>query len=297
MSEIGFIGTGTIGAPMARRLLGAGHAVLACDKSERALEGVLEAGATRAASPREVASRCSVVFSSLPGPPEISLVVEGEHGLLAGASRGCVHVDLSTSSFDAVRRLQEVEARAGVVLVDAPVSGGRAAAEQGTLTVMASGERAGFERAEPLFEAFARNVFYLGESGTGTLVKLVNNAIFLCAGLVAQEGFVLGAKAGLDPARLLEVLRASSGGMFAGLAELTLRRGFDDAFFSLALAEKDVSLALASARQLDVPTPVIEAAHGIYARAAARGLGDKVFFATLQELEEEAGTQVPQLTG
>jgi 3-hydroxyisobutyrate dehydrogenase-like beta-hydroxyacid dehydrogenase len=297
MSEIGFIGTGTIGAPMAKRLLGAGHALVACDKNESALTGVLEAGAMRADSPREVASRCSVVFSSLPGPPEIAEVVEGEQGLLAGASPGCVHVDLSTSSFAAVRRLQEVEARAGVILVDAPVSGGRAAAEQGALTVMASGERAAFERVEPLLGAFGSNVFHLGESGTGTLVKLVNNAIFLCAGLVAQEGFVLGAKAGLDPARLLEVLRKSSGGMYAGLAELTLRRGFDDVFFSLALAEKDVSLALESARQLDVPVHVIQAAHGIYARAAERGLGGKVFFATLQELEEEAGTQVPQLLG
>jgi 3-hydroxyisobutyrate dehydrogenase-like beta-hydroxyacid dehydrogenase len=295
MAEIGFVGTGTIGAPMARRLLAAGHALVACDLDPAALAPVLEAGASRAASPREVASRCEVVFTSLPGPAEVEAVVLGEDGLLAGAGPGAVHVDLSTSSVPAVRRLAEAEASAGVALVDAPVSGGRAGAEQGTLTVMASGDREAFERVSPLFDAFAKSVFHLGESGSGTLVKLVNNAIFLCAGLVAQEGFVLGAKAGLDPARLLEVLKQSSGGMYAGLIEMTLRRGFDDVFFSLALAEKDVSLAVASAKEAGSPVRVIEAAHDLYARALRRGLGDKVFFSTLLELEEEAGVRVPPL--
>ena len=296
MGEVGFIGTGNIGAPMARRLIGAGHALVAFDRSPGALAAVVGAGAAASGSPREVASRCEVVFTSLPGPVEVASVVEGRDGLLAGASPGAVHVDLSTSSFAAVRALAEVEAAAGVTLVDAPVSGGSAGAERGTLTVMASGERAAFDRVRPLFAAFARSVFHLGESGSGTLVKLINNAIFLCAGLVAQEGFVLGAKAGLDPARLLEVLKTSSGGMYAGMVETTLKRDFANAFFSLALAEKDVSLAVESAHDLGVPARVIEAAHTIYSRAAAAGLGDQVFFSTLQALEDEAGVRVPPLT-
>jgi 3-hydroxyisobutyrate dehydrogenase-like beta-hydroxyacid dehydrogenase len=232
------------------------------------------------------------VFTSLPGPAEVDEVASG---LLEGARPGDVHVDLSTSALDAVRALAAREAAAGVRLVDAPVSGGAIGAAQGTLTVMASGERAGFDRVEPLLGAFGKNVFYLGASGNGTLTKLVNNAIFLCGGLLVQETFVMAAKAGLEPGRLLEVVQKSSGAAYAGLAQLLLGRGFDNAFFQLALAEKDVGLALASAKSLGAPMPVIEAAHGHYARALALGLGPKVFAATLLAVEDGAGAALPPL--
>jgi len=208
--EIGFIGVGTIGGPMARRLLERGHALVVHDVRSEALGPLEEAGARTAASPREVAERCRVVLTSLPGPAEVESVVGGEAGILAGAERGDVHVDLSTSSWAMVRRLAALEARAGVELLDAPVSGGVVGAAQGTLTVMASGSRAAFDRVEELLRSLGKHVFHLGESGTGTLAKLANNAIFLCAGLVAQEVFVLAARAGLDPARLLEVLRTDA---------------------------------------------------------------------------------------
>jgi 3-hydroxyisobutyrate dehydrogenase-like beta-hydroxyacid dehydrogenase len=182
-----------------------------------------------------------------------------------------------------------------VHLVDAPVSGGAMGASQGTLTVMASGDGKAFERVEPLFDAFAKHVFYLGESGNGTLTKLVNNAIFLCGGLLVQETFAMAAKAGLDPSRLLEVVQKSSAAAYAGLAKLLLGRSFDNAFFQLALAEKDVALALASARGLGAPMPVIEAAHAHYARALELGLGKKLFAATLLAVEDAAGVEVPKL--
>lgn len=287
---IGFIGTGTIGGPMAKRLLDAGHALVVCDRVEGATAALVAAGAARAGSAREVAERCRVVFTSLPGPKEVDEVAAG---ILAGARPGDVHVDLSTSALDSVRALAVREAAAGVALLDAPVSGGAIGASQGTLTVMASGERAAFERVEPLFGAFAKNVFYLGATGNGTLTKLVNNAIFLCGGLLVQETFVMAAKAGLEPERLLEVVQKSSGGAYAGLAKLLLGPGFDNAFFQLALAEKDVGLALASARSLGVPMPVIEAAHGHYARALALGLGPKLFAATLRAVEDGAGAALP----
>jgi 3-hydroxyisobutyrate dehydrogenase-like beta-hydroxyacid dehydrogenase len=290
ISPVGFVGTGTIGAPMAKRLLDAGHALVVCDRVEAATAPLVAAGAQRAASPREVAERCRVVFTSLPGPREVDEVATA---LLAGARPGDVHVDLSTSAYDAVRALAAREAAAGVQLVDAPVSGGVLGATQGTLTVMASGDRKAFERVEPLFAAFAKHVFYLGESGNGTLTKLVNNAIFLCGGLLVQETFALAAKAGLEPQRLLEVVQKSSGAAYAGLAKLLLGRNFDNAFFQLALAEKDVALALASARGLGVPMPVVEAAHATYARALALGLGAKVFAATLLAVEDAAGVEVP----
>ncbi len=295
-ARVGFIGTGTIGAPMAKRILDAGHALVVCDRVEAATAPLVAAGAARAASPREVAAACRVVFTSLPGPREVEEVATGRDGLLAAARAGDVHVDLSTSAFDAVRALAAREAASGVHLIDAPVSGGAAGAAQGTLTVMASGEQSAFERVEPLLGAFGKNVFYLGESGNGTLTKLVNNAIFLCGGLLVQETFALAAKAGLDPNRLLEVVSKSSGAAYAGLAKLLLGRGFDNAFFQLALAEKDVGLALASAEGLGVPMPVIAAAHATYARALELGLGKKLFAATLLAIEDAAGVEVPKLS-
>jgi 3-hydroxyisobutyrate dehydrogenase-like beta-hydroxyacid dehydrogenase len=292
---VGFVGTGTIGAPMAKRLLDAGHALVVCDRVEAATAPLVVAGAKRAASPREVAAACRVVFTSLPGPPDVEAVVTGKDGLLEAARPGDVHVDLSTSAWDAVRRLHAREAEARVHLLDAPVSGGVMGAVQGTLSVMASGEKSAFERVEPLLRAFGKNVFFLGEPGNGTLSKLVNNAIFLCGGLLVQETFALAAKAGLDPNRLLEVVQVSSGAAYAGLAKLLLGRSFDNAFFSLALAEKDVSLAIASAQGLGVPMPVVEAAHASYARALELGLGRKLFAATLLAVEDAAGVEVPKV--
>jgi 3-hydroxyisobutyrate dehydrogenase-like beta-hydroxyacid dehydrogenase len=194
-----------------------------------------------------------------------------------------------------VQRVAALESEAGVHYLDAPVSGGAMGAAQGTLTVMASGDAGAFARVEPLFAAFAKHVFHLGAPGAGTLVKLINNAIFLCAGLLAQEGFVLGARAGLEPRRLLEILKLSSAGIYSGLVETTLARDFERAFFSLSLAEKDVALALESARSLAVPMPVTSAAHQTYLRALAQGLGGQVFFATLQAIERAAGVEVPAL--
>jgi 3-hydroxyisobutyrate dehydrogenase-like beta-hydroxyacid dehydrogenase len=142
-------------------------------------------------------------------------------------------------------------------------------------------------------EAIGEQIFYLGgENGAATLAKLINNAIFLCSGLLAQEGMVLAAKAGLDVGRLTEVLQASSAATYTALLPLTLQRDFDNAFFTLDLATKDVGLALESAAALDVPMPVTRAALGVYQDAKASGLGAKVFYATLRALEAAAKAEV-----
>lgn len=295
MAVFGFVGTGTMGRPMARCVLDAGHRVVVHDARREAAAPLVSAGAEWVASPREVAERCPVVLTSLPGPPEVDEVVRGADGLLAGARDGSVHVDLTTVSVAFARRLAGIEAAHGVRYADAPVSGGVFAAERGTLTVMASGDPAAIDAARPALTALGERIFDLGaEPGTGTLVKLVNNAVFLCSGLVLQEGLVLAAKAGLAPRDLLRVLQASSAAVYLGLAEPTLARQFDDVWFALALAEKDVALALESGGDLAVPMPVTAAAHGVYARALAEGLGAKLFLATLESVARAAGVTLPQ---
>jgi 3-hydroxyisobutyrate dehydrogenase-like beta-hydroxyacid dehydrogenase len=295
MAKLGFIGTGTMGNPIAARLIAAGHELVVSDASRAATRDLEERGARYAASARAVAQECAVVFTSLPGPVQVRAVVEGPDGLLAAQRPDLVHVDLSTSSFDAVQSLCAVEAAASVVLIDAPVSGGAHGAGQGTLAVMASGDRAAYDAVRPLFDAFASNVFYLGASGRGTIAKLVNNLIFLAGALVVQEGFVLAAKAGLGASELLPIVNASSARLYAGMAPLFVGRNFEMALFKLGIAEKDVALALESARELAAPLPLAEAAALTYRRAVDEGRADQVFFATLATLERAAGVEVEKV--
>lgn len=292
MARVGFIGTGNIGSPMAHQILAAGHELTVSDLTREAAESLLAAGAAWSDTAAEVGAGSEVVFTSLPGPAQLDAV---GRALCEHPARGLVHVDLSTISLAAARRAREVADAAGVAFLDCPVSGGAALAARGQLTLMASGERAAFERAEPILKALGERIFHLGEeAGTGTLFKLINNAIFLSAGQLAQEGLVLGAKAGLDLAKLVEILKLSSSGMYTGMLPAALSRAFEAPGFSLGLAEKDVGLALETARDLGVPMPVTSAAHATYAAGVAEGRSEKLFTATLETLEAGAGIVVPK---
>jgi 3-hydroxyisobutyrate dehydrogenase-like beta-hydroxyacid dehydrogenase len=290
-ASIGVVGTGTMGSAMVRRLLSAGHDVVVFDARRESTSPLRDAGADVAASAEELASRCRVVISALPGPAEVEAVAEE---LARGARPGDVHVGHSTVSIESARRSGAIAERVEQAFVDAPVSGGSVGVDAGTLAVLASGDPAAIARARPFLDAYAGRVFELGpEPGMGTLAKLVNNAIFLCSGLVHQEAVVLATKAGMDASTLDDLLASSSAAMYLGMAKTTLSRTFDNAFFTLKLAEKDVALALESARTLAVPMPVTSAAHQHYVASLANGLGDKVFFATLASIERSAGTEVP----
>lgn len=290
--NIGLIGTGTMGAPMALRLMEAGHVVFVHDRTRSAASALLERGAVWADSPADVASQVEVVLTSLPGPPLVEEVVTGLEGILAGAHTGLVHADLSTSSVASARRLFELEKSSGVAFLDAPVSGGAGAILAGNLTVMASGDRAAFERVRSILGCFSKDIFYLGAPGSGTMAKLANNAILLASAAVLQEVLVTAAKCGLESDALFDVLRASSSNMYLAMAPLYLSHAFDDAFFALALATKDLSLFCDSAEELGVPTPASKGACDLYRNACEAGLGSKVFFATLALLEEQAGVVV-----
>ena len=292
---IGFIGTGNIGNPMARNLIEAGHQLVIYDLRPEVMENLLELGAESAQSCAEVASRCAIVFSSLPGPPEIEAAITGPDGIIAGASPGDIHIDLSSNSITTVRRLAQLEADAGLSYIDAPVTGGVPGAEAGTLTVLGSGDADAFERVRPLLEHIGSNVFHLGEAGAGCLFKLLNNVIILCGNQIVQEALVLGAKAGLDAEDLVEKLRLGTARPYMGLAPYLLGKRFDNPSFTLRLAEKDVSLAIEAARANQVPMPVANAAHQTYLRALSAGLGEQSFLATLQAIEAAAGHEVPTI--
>ena len=289
---VGFVGLGTMGRPIAERLLAAGHPLVVSDLSGVDAGWWEAEGARFKGSAAAVAEAARIIFLSLPGPREVEQVVTGPHGIMEAARPGDIVVDLSTNSHAIVTSLAARLAAADVAFVDAPVSGGVAGAVKGTLAVMAGGDAAVIETLAPLMAAFSARVFHAGAAGMGTIAKLANNQIFLTAGTAVQEGFVMAAKAGLDSTVLLEILKASSASGYIGMAPLFFARDFDRVMFRLGLAAKDLGLALETAADLGVAMPTSQGAAEVYRDAIAKGLEDKVFYATLRALELEAGAEV-----
>ena len=288
--EIGFIGLGTMGGRMATNLIGAGHHLTVHDVRPEAAARHLEAGAAWANSPREVAEAAGLVFSSLPGPPEVEAVALGERGVLEGASAGSVYVDLSTSSPTLIRRIHAVFAEHGVDVLDAPVSGGPQGAQNATLAVMVGGDRERFEQIRPVLEAIGDKVSYIGGIGAGCVAKLVHNMTSLCSRMAMAEGLTLGVKAGVDPAALHRVLLDGAFGQNHFLKSVLAQRVFTDEYepagFALRLSKKDLSLATELSRELDVPMSIASHCEQEMMAALLRGWGDldsNVFFRLQQE--------------
>lgn len=251
---IGFIGLGQMGMPIAMRLLAAGHKLVAFDLREEARAAIERAGAEWGASPRAVADRCTVVMVSLPTPEAVHTVVFGHDGLVGGLELE-LYVDLSTTGPVAAREVAEGLAAHGVVAMDAPVSGGVAGAEKGTLAIMASGPRARYEQVEPLLAAFGSNLFHVGElPGQGHLMKLINNLLSTTALAATFEALSVGAKAGLAPQTMLDILAVSSGtnhSVESKIPKYVLKN--EPMGFALDLSHKDVSLAVQAGEALCGP--------------------------------------------
>jgi 3-hydroxyisobutyrate dehydrogenase-like beta-hydroxyacid dehydrogenase len=295
MARLGFVGTGTMGTPMAARLLSAGHDLLVHDRLPTATEALVAGGARAVGSPAAAAEGVEAVLLSLPGPDEVVEAVTGPEGVLAADPPPSLIIDLSTNAPDVVADLARRSASVGVSFVDAPVSGGLAKARTGTLSVLVGASDEAWAAAEPYLAPIGDQRFLVGPVGAGTVAKLVNNQVFLAAGLVVQEAFVAATAAGLDPSALFAVLKASSAGPYLGLGPLLLGRSFDNVIFRLDIAAKDLQLAVRAAAGAGVEVPVTEAAARLYAEAAEAGLGDRVFHATLLELERRAEVEVPAL--
>jgi 3-hydroxyisobutyrate dehydrogenase-like beta-hydroxyacid dehydrogenase len=211
---VGFIGLGNMGRRMTQRLLRGGVEVVGYDINPAAVEA---AGARPAQSPRHVAEQTKIVLLSLPDSTVVEHVVEGANGLLDAVPAGGIVVDLSTSAPASTRRLHAAFAERGVDYLDAGISGGAAAAEAGTLTLMVGGSAEALERVRPVISHFSRKVFHIGESGTGHATKLLNNFLNAVALSATAEVMVAARKAGLDLAMVLDVFNSSSGVNFATL--------------------------------------------------------------------------------
>lgn len=290
---IGFIGLGAMGAPMVRRLLGAGFLPVVHDANPAALADAVSKGAAAAATPAAVADAADIVLVSLPTPAIVRAVALGAGGLVHG-SRMKIYADLSTTGARVAREVAEGLAGKGVQSLDAPVSGGPIGATNGTLAIMASGEAAAFAAAEPALRALGSNTIYVGDKvGQGQMIKLINNMIVATNLAVTCEGLAMGMKAGLDPDVLLDLLGKSSGRSFASdmMAPAILSRRFDFGF-RLELMHKDMKLALDEAEALGTTNLTAHGAGQLWNFALAHGMGGGDVTEIAKVIEDFASTEI-----
>ena len=257
MPRIGFVGIGNIGEPLCRHLLDAGYELAAYDVDPRALARLKNTSARPAGSLEALASGTDVILLSLPNSDVVEEVIFGEAGLLGGLFTGKTLIDTSSSRPSSTRTIAERLAQSGVDMLDAPVSGGVLRAREGILSVMVGGKREIYERYLPVLQAFGENIFYVGENGTGHLVKSLNNLLSATTLASAAEATLLAERAGVPPDLFVEVVNASNGRSYSTEVKFPhyiLDRSFDDGF-ALGLMVKDLKIALQTAAELDFPMP------------------------------------------
>ncbi|MFI6693008.1 NAD(P)-dependent oxidoreductase [Streptomyces sp. NPDC050433] len=276
--KVGFIGLGGMGSGMAHNLRREGHDLVVHDLNRASGTPLEEAGATWADSVADLAQSADVAFTSLPGPAEMQQVGLGENGLLSALKPGSVWFDLTTNSPTVVREVHETCRKHGVELFDAPVSGGPKGARSGKLAIYVGGDREAFDRHGSVLDAIGDQVLHVGEIGAGNTAKLVHNCGSMIIRMAISEVFTLGVKAGVEPSALWHAMRQGAIGRsrtFDRVGDRYLQEAFDPPSFALALANKDLRLALELAEQLDVPMRSAQLVKEDFQEALERGWGDR----------------------
>jgi 2-hydroxy-3-oxopropionate reductase len=284
--RIGFLGTGIMGRPMAGHLQAAGHELLLAPHRSPAPEELVAGGATLHASARELAAAADVVILMLPDTPDVERALFGEEGVVAGLRAGTLVIDMSSIDPIATRDFAARVAAVGCDYVDAPVSGGEVGAKAATLTIMCGGSDTAFARAEPLFRAMGKNVTLVGAVGAGQVAKVANQIIVALNIAAVGEALLFASKAGVDP----DKVRAALLGGFAAsrVLEVHGQRMIDRSFapgFRIALHQKDLNLALGSARSLGLALPGTAGAQQLFSACVARGGADWDHSALVRALE------------
>ncbi|HWE26183.1 MAG TPA: NAD(P)-dependent oxidoreductase [Myxococcales bacterium] len=289
-TKVGFVGLGKMGRPMTERLLGAGFEVIVFNRSRGPIDELAAKGASPASSAAEVADRADVVLTALPTPDSVEQVYLE---MFSRARPGQIYADHSTVSVSQSRRCAELARKRGAEFLDAPVSGGPAGAQAGTLTVMAGGDQATFDRALPVFRAFGKNIRLCGPAGAGQVVKLVNQLLVGVHTAAIAEAAVFGAKLGADPRVVLEVIGTSFGGSTMMTRNLPrfISRDFSAAT-SVTLLLKDLGVIHDEAKAANVPLFLGTVAEQRFLEARARGMGENDMSSLVRLWEEAAGVTV-----
>ncbi len=287
--RIGFVGLGTMGAPMARNLLRAGFDLTLHNRTRSKEQPLAELGAKRASTPAEAATDADVVVTMVADTPDVEHVLFGPQGVAEGAKAGSVVVDMSTISAGATRDFGRRLADHDVRMVDAPVSGGSEGAENGTLTIMCGGEAKDIETIRPVLAAMGSKVTHIGPLGSGQLTKAVNQVVIAGYFLACAEGMVLGMKSGLDMDNVLEAI--SAGMCRSAVLDMRARNMIEDRYplgFKLSLHLKDLGIALETADEVGADLPLAKMAREIEGRLAAER-GDEDLSVVAAAIREGAG--------
>ena len=291
--EIGFIGLGKMGLPMARRLVEAGHKLTVYDTRRDVVDKLVALGAEAASSPKDVADRTETVMTSLPSL-DISLnVATGKDGVIEG-KRVKRLVDLSTTGSQMAVKIHDLLAKKNIVQIDSPVSGGVGGAEKGTLAVMVSGPRADFDLLKPALDVIGKVFFISEKPGAGQTMKLANNYLSATAIVATSEAVVMGVKAGLDPNVMIDVINAGSGLNTASrdkFPKSVLPRTFDFGF-ATGLMVKDVRLCLEEMKGMGLSMEVAEAVGRLWETVIREMAPDSDFTAAIKPIEKAAGVEV-----
>jgi 2-hydroxy-3-oxopropionate reductase len=282
-----------MGKPMAKNLMRAGFSLVVHNRSRASVEELASLGATPASSPREVASMVDTIITMLPNSPDVELVALGPNGIKEGAKRGQLFIDMSTINPIVSQKIAKELSAIGVASVDAPVSGGEKGAIDATLSIMAGGEPQDFERALPLFQAMGKTITHMGSLGSGGFTKLANQIIVAINLTAIGEALVFGAKAGVDPQKMI---RALSGGLanskcLEQKSEKILTGDFAPGF-KIDLHSKDLSLIQEAARSVGAPIPTAALVEQFFSALRVRGRGGLDHSGVITLFEDLAGVQV-----
>ena len=292
--DIGFVGLGNMGGPMAVNMAKNGHKLTVHDlRKESAIE-LLEMGAEWSDTPKGVVGKNEVVFTSLPVPRDVETVVLGENGIVEGTSGDNIYVDLSTNSPTTIRRIHDECALKGIKVLDAPVSGGTYGAAAGTLAVMVGGDEEIFKQIKPALDAIGSHVVYCGPIGNGMVTKICNNLLSMGIGVLMSEALTLGVKAGMDLEVLADVITNSTGGnkRLADKFPRFLFQGNFESGFATALAAKDVRLATDLGREYGIPMELSNLVDQRHVEALFKGWGHEDSDAVAKLQEEKSGIQL-----
>ena len=290
----GFIGVGNMGNPMAGNVVKAGFPMTVFDTNPKAMENLVQAGARRAGSAREVVEQSEIVLTSLPASPDVEASYLEPGGLVERAKPGTILIDLSSVLPSTPRKIEPKARARGVHFLEAPVSGGVTGARAATLAIMVGGDKDALSRAEPVLRAIGPNIFHVGPVGAGNTVKAINNMMACVNSAAMMEGFLLGVKAGLDPMTIYEVVKASSGGSKAleRIPRALIPRNFEPGF-KVALMNKDLETFHAIAKELHVPVTFSNLAQHYQQAALAAGLGEQDTSVVFTIIERLAGMKGP----
>lgn len=292
MDTVGFIGLGNMGGPVAGHIQRAGFPMVVCDIRADATRPFNERGAAIANSPAEIARRCDVIITALPMPHDVEKVACGPDGILEGIKPEAIYVDISTCPPSLVRKMEPLFREKGAHVLDAPVASGQPGAARGIHEVMVGGEKGVFRRAEPVLRAFGDQVLYAGPLGSGSICKLVHQMVNSTIAQSIAEGLTLGVRAGVDVKALWECVRRGMVGrmhvLHVQVPQTVFKNNYETETFPLKLLRKDVGLATALGRELNVPLPLANLAEQNLAEGLKRGWSDQSAYTVTFQLQEEA---------